>query len=159
MKIYSKTWESHIPIPIEEAWAYFSRPENLNELTPDDMDFEIVTDVSGIEMYEGMLIQYRVAPLLNIKLNWVTEITKIDHLNYFIDEQRFGPYALWHHEHHFESTDYGTRMIDKLQYGLPFGFLGTLMHKPLVGKRVEEIFEYRAEKLKTLFPERKKVLV
>ena len=152
MKIYSKTWESYLPIPIEEAWNYFSRPENLDELTPDDMKFVILSDISGIEMYEGMLIKYKVSPFFNIKLNWVTEITKIEPLKYFIDEQRFGPFALWHHEHHFEKAGNGTKMYDKLDYALPFGPIGQLVHRPLVGKKVSEIFNYRAKKLSSIFP-------
>ena len=94
MKVKRKEWVQVIPRDLEEVWHFFSRPENLNDMTPEDMDFQIMTDIQGVEMYEGMIIQYKVSPMLGIKLNWVTEITHVRDRQYFIDEQRFGPYAL-----------------------------------------------------------------
>ncbi|MEL6637148.1 MAG: SRPBCC family protein [Bacteroidota bacterium] len=151
MKIYYKEWTQHLPISLDEAWAFFSRPENLNELTPKDMSFEILTDIKGKPMYQGMLIRYKIVPMLNIKMNWCTEITHIRDRQYFIDEQRFGPYALWHHEHHFQAVDGGTLMRDELHYAIPYGPIGQLANAIFVGNKVEEIFEFRNQAIEQLF--------
>jgi len=110
MKIYYKEWEQTIPGSIEKVWQYFSRPENLDTLTPENMSLQILSDLKDRPMYEGMIIRYKVSPVLNIPLNWATEITHLKDKDYFIDEQRFGPYTLWHHEHHFEETSQGVLM-------------------------------------------------
>lgn len=102
-------------------------------------------------MYEGMLIEYTIKPMLNIPLNWVTEITHISDKKYFVDEQRFGPYSMWHHEHHFEEIDNGVKMIDKLTYALPLGPLGQIAHAMFVGSKVKEIFNHRYKVLETYF--------
>lgn len=151
MKIYSKNWVEEMPISLKEAWDFFSRPENLDLLTPDEMRFEITSKVKGVEMYEGMLIEYKVAPILNINMHWMTEITHIKEGEYFIDEQRFGPYTLWHHEHHFEATDNGVKMIDKLYYAIPFGPIGRIANWIFVNNKIEEIFHYRKQKIAELF--------
>lgn len=151
MKTYSLNSKQTLPISLEKAWHFFSRPENLNELTPQDMSFEIKSDIQGVEMYEGMLIEYTIKPMMNIPMNWVTEITHILDKKYFIDEQRFGPYAMWHHEHHFEETEGGVLMTDKLTYAMPMGPLGTIANGLFVGKRVKEIFDYRYSILETYF--------
>ncbi len=140
-----------MPISLEEAWAFFSRPENLNELTPADMSFEILTDIKDKPMYEGMLIRYKIAPMFNIKMNWCTEITHIRDREYFIDEQRFGPYALWHHEHHFKAVEGGTLMKDQLHYAIPFGPIGQLANAIFVGNKVEEIFDFRYQAIEEFF--------
>lgn len=151
MKIIEKKWVQQLPISLEEAWAFFSRPENLNEITPDKMQFKILSDIHGKEMYEGMIIRYTVTPLLNIPMNWVTEITKIEDHEYFIDEQRFGPYAFWHHQHHFEANDFGTLMTDHLHYAAPFGIIGRITDAIFINKEIEHIFEYRKNVLKEKF--------
>lgn len=143
MQVKEKQWEQFVPVAIDRVWAFFSRPENLDTITPDDLSFEILSDVAGVSMYEGMIIRYQVSPLFGIKLPWVTEITHISEPNYFIDEQRFGPYAFWHHQHHFEEVDGGTLMRDILHYKVPFGPLGNLVDALLVDRRIEEIFTYR----------------
>jgi ligand-binding SRPBCC domain-containing protein len=106
-------------------------------------------------MYPGMIIQYTVQPVAGIPLNWVTEITQVKEYEYFIDEQRFGPYSFWHHQHHFEENNKGVLMTDILHYGIPFGPMGKLADRFFVGKKVEEIFSYREQKLDVLFPKRK----
>lgn len=152
MKVYNKEWITELPISQEKAWDFFSRPENLNEITPKDLKFNILTDLHGVEMYEGLLIQYKVTPLLNISMRWTTEITHIHGPSYFVDEQRFGPYAMWHHEHHFESIgEQRVRMIDKLSYAIPFGIIGRIANSVFVEKRIDEIFTFRASKLDELF--------
>ena len=144
--------ELELPISIEEAWAFFSSPKNLNEITPEDMSFEILTDLSSEKMYPGMLIEYYVRPIANIPMNWVTEITHVEHHKYFVDEQRFGPYAMWHHEHHFEETKTGVLMTDILTYKVGMGPLGSLANWLFVKNKVNGIFEFRTKKLKQMFP-------
>ena len=151
MNVKRKEWVQVIPRDLEEVWHFFSRPENLNDMTPDDMDFNIITDIQGVEMYEGMIIQYKVSPMLGIKLNWVTEITHVRDRQYFIDEQRFGPYALWHHQHHFELVDGGVKMTDILNYKVPFGIIGDIANAAFVENRIEEIFQYRNKAVERIF--------
>ncbi len=116
------------------------------------MAFTVTSDPGQLKtMYPGMLITYKVSPVLNIKLNWMTEITHIEEEKYFIDEQRFGPYKFWHHQHHFEKIEGGTLMNDILTYGLPFGPIGVLANTLFVGKKVQEIFEFRRKKVIELF--------
>ncbi len=143
MKVYYKEWQQFLPLDIGEVWQFFSRPENLNGITPPDMSFEILSDIANLEMYEGMIIQYKISPFLGIKLNWTTEITHVKDQEYFVDEQRFGPYALWHHQHHFVQKEGGVLMFDKLHYAIPFGPIGRIANGVYVGNKVESIFEYR----------------
>jgi len=143
MIVKKKSWELWIDQPLDTVWAFFSRPENLNDLTPENVSFEVLSDIEGQEMYEGMIVQYNIAPLLGIKMNWVTEITHLSPHSYFIDEQRFGPYAFWHHQHWFEEKDGGTLMRDILHYKVPYGIIGTIANALFVEKMVDEIFEFR----------------
>ncbi len=136
---------------LDDAWDFFSSPYNLNEITPDDMSFEILSDVKDQKMYEGMIIQYKIRPVLNIPMSWVTEITKVRDRQYFIDEQRFGPYSFWHHEHHFEAVDGGVQMDDILHYAAPMGPLGKIAEAVYVDNKVKQIFDYRYKKLESLF--------
>ncbi len=136
-------WIHQLPLNLNDAWQFFSRPENLNEITPEDLDFRILSDIKDIDMYEGMIIRYQIRPLLNLPMNWVTEITHIKNRKYFIDEQRFGPYKFWHHQHHFEENELGTLMTDHLHYSIPLGPIGNLMDALFINKRIDYIFEYR----------------
>lgn len=151
MKIYYKEWTQLIPRSMEETWHFFSRPENLDSLTPDDMGFEILSDIKDKPMYQGMLIRYKVSPILGIKLNWCTEITHIKNHQYFIDEQRFGPYTLWHHEHHFKEVAGGIEMKDQLHYAIGWGPIGSLANALMVSNKVEEIFNYRYDAVERMF--------
>lgn len=151
MQVKRKIWKQHILRPLDEVWNFFSRPENLNAVTPEDMSFEILTDLKGVAMYEGMMIQYKISPFFNIKMDWVTEITYIKDHKYFIDEQRFGPYALWHHEHHFEEQNGGTLMTDILHYKVPYGFIGTIADAVFVKNKVEQIFAFRVKAIEGMF--------
>jgi ligand-binding SRPBCC domain-containing protein len=151
MQVKCKEWKQFIPRPLDEVWHFFSRPENLNAITPDDMQFEILTDLEGVEMYQGMLIKYKVSPIPGIKMNWVTEITHVRDRQYFIDEQRFGPYALWHHQHHFEEMDGGVMMKDILHYKVPYGPIGNIADAIFVNNKVEEIFKYRVQAVERIF--------
>jgi len=132
------------------CWEFFSSPNNLNKITPKEMGFDVLTE--GVEnMYEGLMIEYKVRPLLNIPLRWITEITHVKHQQYFVDEQRKGPYKIWHHEHHFKEVQGGVEMTDIVSYELPFGILGKLAHPLIVKKKLDQIFAYRFKIVDELF--------
>lgn len=134
---------------LDEAWSFFSNPKNLKTITPDYMGFDITSEVDE-NMYEGMIITYKVSPLLGIKMNWMTEITHIKDRAFFVDEQRIGPYKLWHHQHHFKKVDEGIEMIDIVSYAAPLGFIGRAVEPFLVRPKLKEIFDYREQKMKAL---------
>ena len=150
MKVYKKETVQFVNASIEECWAFFSSPKNLQKITPGTMGFQI-TDFDGKNMYAGQIIQYKVSPLLGLKLRWTTEITNVKDNEYFIDEQRFGPYVLWHHKHFFEPSENGTKMTDLVHYALPLGFLGRIMNTLVVKNKLKEIFDYREVKVNEIF--------
>jgi ligand-binding SRPBCC domain-containing protein len=150
MKIYRLKKSQKLPITIDEAWAFFSNPVNLKTITPDYMGFNIVNPEKS-KMYSGQIIKYKVSPLFNIKMNWVTEISHVKENKLFVDEQRFGPYKFWHHKHIFEEINNGIEAIDVLDYVVPFGFIGQIFHPYLVQPKLEEIFDYRKNKLEEIF--------
>lgn len=152
MKIYTFHRKQNLPISLDEAWNFISDPKNLKKITPDYMSFDILSKINR-PMFPGQIIQYIVTPILGIKTKWVTEITHIKHKEYFVDEQRFGPYALWHHKHFIKEIDGGVEMEDIIDYKVPLGILGQLVHPILVKPKLEEIFEYRTKKLTELFGE------
>jgi len=151
MKIYNLKKQQFLPIPISEAWGFFSSPKNLSKITPDHMNFKILYQSGGEKAYAGQIIRYRVNVLPLISVHWVTEITQVKEPKHFIDEQRFGPYALWHHQHHFEEVNGGVLMTDEVNYAIPFGFLGRFAHWLFVGKEVNRIFEHRFITLEKFF--------
>ena len=140
-----------VPAKLNLVWDFFSSPANLAKITPPEMGF-IITSPEQQEMYPGMFITYKVSPILGIKMNWVTEITQIQEHKFFIDEQRSGPYSLWHHEHHFREVKNGVQMHDILYYQLPLGFIGTITDHLFIKRKVEKIFDYRVIKVDDLFP-------
>lgn len=150
MKIYTLHAKQNLPITMEEAWNFLSNPKNLKVITPDYMGFNIQSGADR-PMFAGQIIEYIVTPILGIKTKWVTEITHVVDKEYFVDEQRFGPYALWHHKHFIKEIDGGVEMEDLLHYKLPFGILGQLVHPFLVKPKLNEIFEFRKNKLVELF--------
>lgn len=152
MKLYRLHKKQNLPISIETAWEFLSDPGNLKTITPDYMGFQIVSGADR-PMYPGQIIQYVVTPVLGIKTTWVTEITHVENKHYFVDEQRFGPYALWHHKHFIKPIDNGVEMEDIIDYKIPMGILGRLAHPFLVKPKLEEIFKYRQQKLIDLFGE------
>ncbi len=154
MKVHRFERMQNIPIPIEQAWEFFSSPANLAKITPPSMGFRILTDISDdcSAMYPGMIIQYTVRPLFSIPLTWVTEITHAEKPRFFVDEQRFGPYRFWHHQHHFRAVNGGTEARDIVSYALPFGILGDAVAGRLVDRQLAAVFDYRKEALKTWFP-------
>lgn len=148
--IYTLELKQELPVSIEEAWEFFSNPANLAKITPGHMGFRI-TSGDHATMYPGQIISYRVSPFPGFSTNWVTEITQVEPLKYFIDEQRFGPYRMWHHEHRFEKSIGGIIMTDKVTYKLPFAVLGQFAHFLFVRKQLRRIFEYRYQMLNLFF--------
>jgi ligand-binding SRPBCC domain-containing protein len=136
---------------IHEVWNFIASPGNLEEITPKDMGFIITSNNGLVKMYPGMIITYKVSPLFGIKVNWVTEITHIIEYEYFIDEQRIGPYSMWHHEHRIDPADDGVLMTDIVTYKPPFGFIGAIANSLVIHKRLEEIFNYRSIALEKRF--------
>lgn len=150
MKLTQLFFEQKINTDINKLWNFISSPKNLSKITPDYMDFKILSEIPN-EMYEGLIISYTVRPILGFKLNWVTEITHIKKNKYFIDEQRQGPYKMWHHEHILEETNDGIIMRDKLSYIPPFGIFGQILNKLFIQKQINRIFEYRTKILDEIF--------
>ena len=152
MKIYQKKSFQKLPLSIKETWDFFSDPKNLKTITPDYMGFEIV-DGDDKKIFPGQIIKYNVTPLFGIPIKWVTEITHVLNEKYFVDEQRFGPYSLWHHKHFIKEIEGGVEMEDVVDYKLPFGLLGQIVHPIIVKPKLDEIFNYRYNKLIELFGE------
>ena len=148
--------QQFLPISIEEAWSFFSSPKNLSLITPPEMDFKIVTPHLEDKIHEGMRIEYRVKPLWGITMKWETRIGQVLSPHYFTDIQTKGPYAFWQHTHHFVEKNNGVQMLDELIYQLPMGFIGNIVHRLIVKKKIEKIFEYRRNVLTKLFPEHDK---
>ena len=144
MAVYTLKKVQQFPISPESAWAFFSTPANLKEITPAYMGFDIHSDPEWLEhMYPGQVITYTVRPVLGIPLFWMTEITHVAGGQFFVDEQRVGPYALWHHQHHFKPIPGGVEMTDLVHYKLPLGWLGQLAHWLFVRRQLAGIFDFR----------------
>jgi ligand-binding SRPBCC domain-containing protein len=135
----------------ERIWDFISTPENLQEITPKYLGFEILSEHLPSKIYAGTIIQYNVRPILGIRMSWVTEITHVEEGKYFVDEQRFGPYKFWHHTHILTQTSEGVLMEDIVRYAPPFGFLGTIANTLFIKKQLTAIFDYRRSKLEKLF--------
>ncbi len=144
-KVYELKKVQVIPASIEDAWKFFSAPENLKTITPPHLGFQILSQKHGDKMYAGELIEYIVKPFLGIPFYWMTEITHIEPMKYFIDEQRYGPYSFWHHQHHFKEINKGVEMTDIVHYKIPFWFLGDIANSFFVKKQLEKIFDFRKE--------------
>lgn len=151
MAIHSLSAVQTVPASLEACWNFFSDPRNLRRITPANLDFQVLTDVPE-RVYPGMMIEYRVRPLWGIRMTWLTEITHVEPMRYFADEQRVGPYALWHHEHFFTSRSDGlTEIRDLVHYVLPFGWLGDLAHPLLVKPQLDQIFGVRRRVVDEIF--------
>lgn len=142
-KVYSLHRTQIIPINLSTAWDFFSNPANLQAITPQNMGFKVISEYHGDKMYAGQLIEYIVKPVAGIPIYWMTEITHVEDKKYFVDEQRFGPYSLWHHQHHFKETANGVEMTDIVHYKMPFWFFGDIANALFVKKKLHSIFEYR----------------
>lgn len=152
MAFYQLKRKQFIPARLDEVWDFMSKPENLKKITPTYMGFDITAKSREGKMYPGMMISYMVRPVFQIPTTWVTEITKVKENEYFIDEQRIGPYRLWHHEHHLEAQDGGVLMTDIVSYAPPFGILGRMANTFLIRRKLKAIFDYRVAALEKYFP-------
>ena len=135
---------------LQTCWDFFSSPANLKRITPSYMGFDVKTEVPA-QMYEGLIIAYKVKPVLGIPVEWVTEITHVKDKSFFVDEQRKGPYTMWHHEHHFKEVEGGVEMTDIVSYIIPLGIIGKIVHPFLVKPKLEEIFAYRFKIVEEVF--------
>lgn len=151
MAFYQFIREQKIPAGIDEIWEFISSPSNLKKITPEYMGFDITSGALPEKMYEGMIITYKVSPVAGIKTDWMTEITHIREKQFFVDEQRVGPYKLWHHQHHIIPIKGGVLMRDIVTYAPPFGFFGSIANKLMIQKKLEEIFRYRFNRIIDLF--------
>jgi len=142
--------EQFIPAEPGRVWEFFATPVNLNELTPPEVKFRIMGEPPAT-MFAGQIIKYRISPLPGLWLNWVTEISRVEPGMLFVDEQRAGPYKLWHHEHRFASEQGGVRMFDHVTYDVGWGPFGWLAEKLWVGRQLRRIFDYRAQRVAELF--------
>ena len=145
MAFYQFKKQQKINTSIDKVWDFISSPANLKEITPDYMGFDIISEDLPEKMYAGMIISYMVSPILGLKTNWVTEITQIRDKEYFIDEQRVGPYALWHHQHIIEPIKHGVLMTDIVSYQPPLGILGAIANSLIIRNKLKEIFDYRTK--------------
>ncbi|MDX1548657.1 MAG: SRPBCC family protein [Rhodothermales bacterium] len=150
MTLYRLHALQRLPISMEAAWDFFSHPKNLPVITPGWLDFQMTNPVPE-RMHTGTIITYTIRPLLGLKVRWVTEITHADAPRLFVDEQRFGPYRFWHHQHHFRAVEGGVEVEDLVHYALPFGPLGRLAHAAVVRARLDAIFGFRREALTARF--------
>ena len=150
MHLYHLRTQQHLPLSLQAAWDFFSSPANLAEITPAWLNFR-VTSALPEKMYAGMIVAYQVRPWGGLALNWVTEISHVNAPHFFVDEQRFGPYRFWHHQHHFREIAGGVEMTDMVHYALPFGPLGRLAHFFSVQARLQNIFAFRRDCLEKKF--------
>jgi ligand-binding SRPBCC domain-containing protein len=148
--IFRLSRQQTIPASLDQVWTYFATPSNLNEMIPPEMDFEILH--GGDEMmYPGRLIEYRVTFIPGVSSRWLTEITYVREMVFFVDEQRLGPYRFWIHEHRFAEVGGKVHMKDLVTYAMPFGRLGDILHAVWVRNRLMEIFDFRQKKLRGIF--------
>jgi len=151
MAVHSLKTIQKIPVSLDEAWRFFSHPKNLALMTPEYLNLKFTNELFGEEMYAGQVMTYRVKPLFGIPMFWMTEITHVKDMEYFIDEQRFGPYSLWHHQHHFREIRGGVEMTDLVHYKVPGWILGDLANEVFIRKQLEGIFNFRFRRVEELF--------
>ncbi|AXY76379.1 hypothetical protein D3H65_21320 [Paraflavitalea soli] len=151
MSVHSFKAVQCIPVSLQEAWAFFSSPVNLQAITPPDVHFRVTSTLHGESIYPGQIIEYKIKPLWGIEWYWMTEITHVEPGRYFADEQRYGPYSLWHHQHHFKEVPGGVEMTDIVHYKIPGRWLGDLVAGRLVEKKLQQIFAFRFKTIEGLF--------
>jgi ligand-binding SRPBCC domain-containing protein len=151
MATFSLKTVQKIPVDIETAWEFFSNPSNLQKITPNNLGFKILSKHHGEKMYHGQIIEYKLKPVLGIPVYWMTEITHVKDKEFFVDEQRFGPYKLWHHQHHFKIIEGGVEMTDIVHYRNPLGVLGSIANSVFVKAQLKQIFEYRIKVVEEMF--------
>ena len=151
MGFYQLHKTQKVPASIDKVWDFISSPANLKKITPEYMGFNITSKLLSEKMYPGMIISYKVSPVLGIKMTWVTEITQVKEKEYFVDEQRVGPYSMWHHEHKIEPIEGGVLMTDIVSYKPPFGILGSIANSILIKNQLKEIFDFRTLAMEKMF--------
>ncbi len=151
MAFYQLKSEQKIPAPLDAVWDFISSPANLKKITPSYMGFDITSGGLPEKMYQGMIITYKVSPVAGIKTDWMTEITHVRDREYFVDEQRIGPYRLWHHQHQLEEIPGGVLMKDIVTYAPPFGILGAIANHLLIKHKLKEIFDFRFRAVEQIF--------
>lgn len=156
--LYTLELKQLLPLDLEDAWDFFSNPQNLSKITPSHMGFNITSRTSN-QMFAGQIITYKIGVFPGVKSNWVTEITQVVENRFFIDEQRFGPYKMWHHEHHFEKTNNGVLMTDRVSYKIPLGFLGRIAHILFIKNKLKQIFSFRYNILNELFTDNNEMAI
>ncbi|RXK88361.1 cyclase [Chlorobaculum sp. 24CR] len=147
MNLHTKTWVQRLPVPIDVAWDFFSQPDNLARITPPEMFLRVDGGSTGKPISEGMQLSYTLYPFMMIPVRWTTEIMRVSRPDFFEDRQLEGPYELWHHTHRFREIEGGTEMTDIVEYALPFDMLGEVVEALIVGRRLDEVFEYRRRKV------------
>lgn len=150
MKIYTFSNKQNVPITLDQAWEFLSNSDNLSQMTPSYMNFKKIS-TDNRTLYAGQIIQYSVTPIFGIPATWVSEITQVKHKDYFVDIQLYGPYAMWHHKHFVKEIEGGVEIEDLIDYKIPLGFLGQLLHPIIVKPKLNQIFEYRKAKIIELF--------
>jgi ligand-binding SRPBCC domain-containing protein len=150
MKVYTLIRKQVLQVNIGQAWDFFSSPKNLARITPDYMQFRVLHVSGGDKMYPGQIIRYKLFVLPFLPVTWTTEITHMESHLYFVDEQRFGPYSMWHHQHKFQQISGGVEMIDEVNYALPLGFIGRIAHWLFVRRQLNVIFDYRYKVLEEM---------
>ncbi len=150
-KTYALKFVQQIPCSLQDAWSFFSSPANLVKITPATFGFEVISRHHGEQMYQGQIIEYKVKPLLGIPLYWMTEITHVEPMKFFVDEQRYGPYSFWHHQHLFREVEGGVEMTDIVHYKIPMWFIGDIANALLVRSKLNKMFEYRKQKVEEIF--------
>ena len=151
MSVHQLKTVQRIPVSLDEAWDFFSHPKNLAIMTPEHLNLKFTNELFGDEMYPGQVMTYNVKPVLGIPLFWMTEITHVRPKQFFVDEQRFGPYSLWHHQHHFRPIEGGVEMTDLIHYKVPGWFVGDIANKLFISRQLEGIFNFRYKKVEELF--------
>ncbi|MBN09851.1 MAG: cell division inhibitor [Flavobacteriaceae bacterium] len=149
---YRKYSLQKIPISLNKAWIFFSNPNNLKKITPNEMNFKVISG-GDKKIFPGQIIEYKVSPLFGFSIKWVSEITHVIEGSYFVDEQRFGPYKFWHHKHFLKTIPGGVEMKDVIDYKLPYGIIGKLLHTIIIRPKLDQIFNYRYNKLIEIFGE------
>lgn len=150
-KTYTLNFVQKIPCSLDEAWRFFSDPANLAKITPTAFSFTVISKHHGDKIYPGQIIEYKVKPLLGIPLYWMTEITHIKDKEYFVDEQRYGPYSLWHHQHLFKEIEGGVEMTDIVHYKIPFWIVGDIANAVFIRKKLQDLFQYRYARVEEIF--------
>ena len=153
MAVHSLKAIQKIPGNLPAVWSFFSNPANLATITPSYLRFNVISKYSSDVIYPGQIIEYKVSPLLGIPLYWMTEITHVKDQQFFIDEQRYGPYSMWHHQHHFKIIEGGVEMTDIVHYKMPLWLMGDAANALFVRKQLRSIFSFRSQKTAEAFGE------